>query len=87
MNVITGIIQLISEACAGVVNSKPFVKKAVFKTIPNSDKKIKKYHSLPFGKLVILLLYSEYIINPAINILIAVHSKGSTSSTIIDVVK
>ena len=83
----TGIIQLINDAWAGVVSSKPFVKKAVFSTIPNKDNNIKKYHSFPFGKLSIFLLYNEYIMNPAKRILIAVHSKGSTSSTIIDVVK
>tara|TARA_B100000941_G_scaffold270299_1_gene228150 strand:+ start:280 stop:537 length:258 start_codon:yes stop_codon:yes gene_type:complete len=85
--VITGIIQLINDAWAGVVSSKPFVKKAVFNTIPNKDNNIKKYHSLPLGKLTILVLYNEYIMNPAKRILIAVQSKGSTSSTIIDVVK
>ena len=51
------------------------------------DNNIKKYHSFPFGKLLIFLLYNEYIMNPAKRILTAVHSKGSTSSTIIDVVK
>ena len=83
----TGIIQLISEAWAGVVNSNPLVKKAVLRTIPNNDKIIRKYHSLPFGKLEILSLYKKYIMPPANNILIAVHSNGSTSSTIIEVVK
>ena len=48
---------------------------------------IRKYQSLPFGKLVILSLYKKYIMAPANNILIAVHSNGSTSSTIIEVVR
>ena len=83
----TGIIQLINDAWAGVVSSKPLVKKAVFSTIPNKDNNIKKYHSFPFGKLLIFFRYNVYIMNPANRILIAVHSKGSICSTIIDVVK
>ena len=54
-SVITGIIQLIKDAWAGVVSSRPLVNKAVFSTIPSSDNNIKKYQSLPLGKLSILL--------------------------------